>query len=167
MNSGTVSTSRYMSVGMRCRDRCGERRHAARLLRQRASIRPSTTENRKATDVSLKPSISPAALVAAAVLVVSLIIPGASLARPERSPARAAAKCGVGSGEGYGYTYVTSLQVTGTTCATGIAVVRSKAKLKGWQCTRTVLDKSPVQYDAREKCSSGKRQVVYVYTQNT
>lgn len=117
--------------------------------------------------MSLKPSLRSAALLSAALLVTSLTIPAELLARAARSPSHAAAKCGVGSGEGYGYTYVTSLQVSGTTCATGTAVVRSKAKLKGWQCTRTVLDKSPVQYDAREKCLSGKRQVIYVYTQNT
>jgi hypothetical protein len=113
---------------------------------------------------ALKLSTSLVALLAAALLAGSLAASGAALAGASKSAGR---KCSVGSGEGYGYTYLTSLQVTGTSCATGVKVVRSKASLKGWRCTRKVLDKSPVQYDARETCRSGKRQVVYGFTQNT
>jgi hypothetical protein len=80
---------------------------------------------------------------------------------------QAAASCSVGSGEGYGYTYLTTLTVTRTSCSTGKTLVRHKGRVRGWHCGRKVLDRSSVQYDARETCSKGRSRVVYNYTENT
>jgi hypothetical protein len=90
-----------------------------------------------------------------------------AFASPQTVPARIASACNVGSGEGYGYAYLTSLSVERTSCATGKSLVRHKGKLPGWHCSRKVLDRSPVQYDARESCSSGDRRVTYGFTENT
>jgi hypothetical protein len=70
-----------------------------------------------------------------------------------------------------GPSYVTSLSVRHVSCRTGKAVVRSYHKhhghVSGWSCHRTILDKSPAQYDARVKCSRGAKRVNWTYTQNT
>jgi hypothetical protein len=100
-----------------------------------------------------------------AAMLGPLVLAGAILTAT--SPADAATKCGVGSGEGYGYTYLTSLTVTRTTCTTGKSVVRHRGGVAGWHCSNKVLDRSPVQYDARMTCTSGSRRVVFGYTQNT
>jgi hypothetical protein len=109
-------------------------------------------------------SFSRIALIGA-VGAAALAFVGSAAAGPPT--ARTAATCSVGTGEGYGYTYLTSLSVKGTTCATGKTVVRHKGRLQGWRCTKKVLQRSGIQYVARESCSSGSRRVTYVYTQNT
>jgi hypothetical protein len=100
------------------------------------------------------------AVLAAAILTLS----ASAFASPQ---ARIASACSVGSGEGYGYAYLTSLSVKRTSCSTGKSLVRHKGRLRGWHCSRKVLQRSSVQYDARESCSSGSRRVTYVYAQNT
>jgi hypothetical protein len=98
-------------------------------------------------------------------VVVALVLPSAV---PARTPlAHAARTCGVGSGRGYGYSYLTSLSVHNTTCSTGRYVARHHGHVSGWSCSRKVLDRSPVQYDARVTCKRGSRTVQWTYTQNT
>lgn len=81
--------------------------------------------------------------------------------------AQVAGGCGVGGGQGYGYSYLTSLKVSGTSCATGRRLARHHGNARGWRCHRTIVDRSRVQYDARMSCSSGHRRVWWTYTQNT
>ena len=81
--------------------------------------------------------------------------------------AQAATGCNVGTGTGYGYSYLTSLSVRRTGCATGRTVVKHHGHVRGWSCQKKRLDTSPVQYDDRETCRSGARQVVWTFTQNT
>ena len=107
----------------------------------------------------------PPALAAAALLAVALAAAPVAVAREHR--ARAAAGCGVGSGTGYGYSYLTSLHVQGTTCAVGRTVARKHGHVSGWSCAKRILDRSPVQYDARVTCHSGSRAVTWTFTQNT
>lgn len=78
-----------------------------------------------------------------------------------------AAYCGVGSGQGYGYAYLISLSVKRTSCATGKSLVRHKGNLSGWHCSKKIIARSSVQYDARMSCSKGSRRVTYIYAQNT
>ena len=73
----------------------------------------------------------------------------------------------MGAGKGYGYSYLTSLTVRGTNCATGRGVVARHGHVPGWGCSKKRLATSPVQYDDRETCHSGSRQVVWTFTQNT
>jgi hypothetical protein len=84
-----------------------------------------------------------------------------------RSVAHTAGTCSVGSGRGYGYSYLTYLWVYKTNCSTGRNVARHHGHVKGWGCKKKILDRSPVQYDAKVTCRSGKRQVQWTYTQNT
>jgi hypothetical protein len=81
--------------------------------------------------------------------------------------AHVAGRCSVGSGRGYGYSYLTYLWVSRISCSTGKYVARHHGKVRGWRCTKTILDRSSVQYDAKVSCSSGRRQVRWIFTQNT
>ena len=102
-----------------------------------------------------------------ALSAVILAIAAAAGGSAQAATAHAARSCGVGNGEGYGYTYLLSLSVRNTNCSTGKSVVRHHGHLRGWRCSRKVLDRSPTQYDAKMSCSSGRRRVYYTYTQNT
>jgi hypothetical protein len=101
------------------------------------------------------------------VLTVTLLLAAVASAAARSPAAHAAQGCGVGAGKGYGYSYLTSLTVRQTSCATGRTVVKHHGHLSGWSCTKKRLDTSPVQYDDRETCHSGARQVVWTFTQNT
>jgi hypothetical protein len=106
-------------------------------------------------------------MAAAAVSLLSLAtLPALAAARPSVR-AHVARGCSVGSGHGYGYSYLTSLRVSHTSCATGRVIARHHGRVRGWSCTRRRLDSSPVQYDERVSCRSGRRQVVWTYTENT
>ena len=92
----------------------------------------------------------------------------AALAAAARSPqAHAAGSCRVGNYYGYGYSYLTSIRVTNASCRVGRTVAKRHGHIRGWSCRRKKLDSSPVQYDARVTCHSGRRTVVWTYTQNT
>jgi hypothetical protein len=107
-----------------------------------------------------------ARLLAPIVLVVTPL--AAAPASSARTPiAQVAGKCNVGSGRNDGYSYVTSLSVRSTNCATGLKLAKHHGHLNGWGCKRKVLDRSPVQYDARMTCKSAAKQVVWTFTQNT
>ncbi len=100
-------------------------------------------------------------------LTVALSVGTVASAAALSPAAQAARGCGVGAGKGYGYSYLTSLTVRQTSCATGRSVVKHHGNLSGWSCQKKRLDTSPVQYDDRETCHSGTRQVVWTFTQNT
>lgn len=96
--------------------------------------------------------------------------------------AHASRSCSLaGSYRSLGPTYVTSLSVRNTSCATGKRVVRAYYRCRiasggrrgrchhrvlGFRCSER-RSSSPVQFDARVTCSSGSRRVTHVYTQNT
>ncbi len=96
----------------------------------------------------------------------------------------AATKCSVkGKEQKLGTTYVTTLKVTGVSCASGESVVkafhacrhkrgaagRCSAKVKGYACSekRPAALKGPISYDADVTCKNGARRVVHHYQQNT
>lgn len=108
-------------------------------------------------------------LLAAMLLIALLVVAAATAASGSARPrtAQAAGSCGVGSGRNDGYSYVTSLSVRKTSCARGLTLAKHHGHLNGWGCKRKVLDRSPVQYDARMTCHSGAKQVVWTFTQNT
>ena len=97
------------------------------------------------------------------VVLALAAVPAASA----RAVAHTAGNCGVGSGRGYGYSYLTFLWVYKTSCATGKSVAKQHGHARGWSCSKKILDKSPVQYDAKVTCKSGRREVQWTYTQNT
>lgn len=80
--------------------------------------------------------------------------------------AHSAGTCHVGNSRGYGYSYLTWLWVNRTSCATGRNVAKHHGHLNGWHCKKHTIDNSPVQYDAKVTCKSGRRQVQWTYTQN-
>jgi hypothetical protein len=95
---------------------------------------------------------------------MALALSSAVSARPA---AHAAGTCGVGNGKGFGYSYLTYLWVYKASCGTGKTVARHHGHVAGWHCKKKILDRSPVQYDAKVTCGSGQRQVQWTYTQNT
>ncbi len=103
----------------------------------------------------------------AGVLTAAMLLLAVASAAAQSPAARAARGCAVGAGTGYGYSYLTSLTVRQTSCATGRSVVKHHGRVGGWSCTKKRLDTSPVQYDDRETCHSGARQVVWTFTENT
>jgi hypothetical protein len=101
-------------------------------------------------------------------LVLVLTALGATSMASAGSPvAHAAGRCSVGSGRGYGYSYLTYLWVSRTSCSNGSYVAKHHGKVRGWRCSKKILDRSSVQYDAKVSCSSGRRQVRWIFTQNT
>jgi hypothetical protein len=92
---------------------------------------------------------------------------GASAALAHGPAAHAAASCSVGSGEHvYGYTYLFPIKVSHTGCSTGKNVVKHHGHVRGWHCSTKTLANSPTQVQARETCTSGRKSVVWTYSQN-
>ncbi len=96
--------------------------------------------------------------------------------------AHAAKRCSVrGVERKLGPSYVTSLAVRGTSCRNGKKLVtayyRCRVRSAGARghCRRRVLgyrcserrEGIPVQFDARVRCSKGRKHVTHTYTQNT
>jgi hypothetical protein len=95
--------------------------------------------------------------------------------------AHAAGKCHL-SNHDYGHlgaSYVTSLSVKGVSCKTGKSVVRAYHKCRsrggwmgkcghaaGYSCSRRILDRSSVAYDAKVTCKRGGKRVVHTYQEN-
>ena len=103
-----------------------------------------------------------------ALLLFAVLALAPTAAASARAPvAHTAGNCAVGSGHGYGYSYLTFLWVYKTSCATGKSVVKQHGHVRGWSCSKKILDRSPVQYDAKVTCKSGRREVQWTYTQNT
>jgi hypothetical protein len=87
---------------------------------------------------------------------------------PARGPvAHAAGKCRIGNSRSYGYSYLTFLWQYRTTCGVAHYVAKHHGHVRGWHCSRKILDKSPVQYDATVTCHGGRREVQWSFTQNT
>jgi hypothetical protein len=103
-------------------------------------------------------------LILSIVLIAAAVAATTSSARPA---AHAAGRCNTGSRRNLGYTYVTSLKVSRTSCSNGKKLVKHHGKLAGWHCSRKLLDRSPVQFDARMTCKSGGRNVTWTFTQDT
>jgi hypothetical protein len=81
--------------------------------------------------------------------------------------AHAATSCSVGSGEHvYGYFYIYPIKVTNTNCATGKNVAKHHGHLRGWHCNQKTLANSATERIAQESCTSGRKKVVYKFTQN-
>jgi hypothetical protein len=106
-------------------------------------------------------------LVSTLLVATSLTLSIAAASGAHSPQAQAAKGCGVGSGQGYGYSYLTSLIVTNTSCSTGRNVAHHHGHVRGWHCTKTRLDTSPVQYDEKVACKNGSRRVKWTFTQNT
>jgi hypothetical protein len=96
----------------------------------------------------------------------TVVLAMAAVASASSPTARVASGCGVGAGRGFGYTYLTSLSVKKIGCANGRSVVKHRGG-KGWRCTKKRLASSSTQYDDRESCRSGSRQVVWTFTEDT
>jgi hypothetical protein len=89
----------------------------------------------------------------------------ASVAFAHAPAAHAAASCG-GTGRNVdGYTYLSSLTVSHTSCSTGRNVVKHHGHLSGWHCSKKTQTSS-IQVQGRETCKSGRKSVVWTYTQN-
>jgi hypothetical protein len=78
-----------------------------------------------------------------------------------------------------GATYVTSLSVKKVSCAKGKGVVKAYQSCRrsrgymgrcgsaaGYSCSRRILDKNSVTYDAKVTCKKGGKRVVHTYQQN-
>jgi hypothetical protein len=102
-----------------------------------------------------------------ALLSASAMLAGSAVAVAHQPVARTAGSCSVGTGHGFGYTYLVTLSVRGTNCATGKSVAKRHGRVSGWSCGKKRLQTSPVQYDDRETCTSGSRRVQWTFTQNT
>jgi hypothetical protein len=120
------------------------------------------------------------ALLALAVLALATAGTAAAAGSPQ---AHAAKSCTLSSYEQrhLGASYVTSLSVKGTTCASGKSLVRAfnacrhssggarghcKRTVSGYKCSES-RSGIKVQYDSRTACVNGSRKVNFTYTQNT
>jgi hypothetical protein len=127
-----------------------------------------------------RPTVSAALLALTAAIALA---PGAHAA--SAPVAQAAGACQVPSdGHGWGPTYVLSLTVKGTSCATGKSLVKAydacrikhggkagkcpaSTKVLGFRCTETRGDAIPTQFDAKVSCTKGSARVTHAYTQFT
>ena len=91
---------------------------------------------------------------------LALVFAAAAVGAPAQAPqAHIARTCSVGSGENEGYSYLTWLWTSRRTCTQAKNLAVHHGRLHGWVCKRTVLDRSPVQYDAKEICKSGRAEI--------
>ena len=104
----------------------------------------------------------------------ALLAPAASAAGPT---ATASKTCGVGDSRSYGTTYVTSIDVSNTSCRGGKRLVRAFhacrpgksgkcPSVKGYSCTEKRY-KGRTQYDSNVTCRNGSKTVKHAYTQFT
>ncbi|HEU4658392.1 MAG TPA: hypothetical protein VFR97_12740 [Capillimicrobium sp.] len=122
-----------------------------------------------------------AAAIAGA-LAATVALPSLPAASADTPIASAAGACKVGDGRGLGPTYVTSLRVSGTSCATGKKVVRAyyqcrvrnggkrgrcTSKVLGFRCSERRGSSIPTQFDAKVTCRKGGATVKHAYTQFT
>lgn len=91
----------------------------------------------------------------------------ASAAFASTPRAHATATCPVGNGEHkYGYFYIYPIVVRNTSCATGKNVAKHHGHLSGWHCSQKTLANSATERIGQESCTSGRKKVVYKFTQN-
>ncbi len=121
-----------------------------------------------------------ATTLAATLLAVAMIVPGAAPAAAQH-----ATKCALSAHDQrhLGASYVTSLEVAGTTCAKGKGVTlafnkcrtaggkpqgKCNRKVGHYTCTEKRYDAVPgVQYSSKVTCVWGSKRVLSTYTQNT
>ena len=108
----------------------------------------------------------------AAAAVIATVGAALAFAGPATShpvAAHAASTCPLSKKDwtSFGYSYMEKLWVYGTSCSTGRYVAKKHGHVKGWRCSTQKLDSSPVQYNAKETCTSSRQKVVWQYTQNT
>ena len=127
----------------------------------------------------LKRGLAPAT-VAIAVSGVAWL-PSVSAARTVRAHAAATTCTLPGQGRTLGATYVEKLTVSGTSCSTGVSLIkqynacRKKAGGVAGKCTKTILgykftekrDSSPIAFTALVTAKNGSKVVNFTYTQNT
>jgi hypothetical protein len=102
------------------------------------------------------------------VIAVLALSPLAATALAHQPVAHAAGHCSVGSGVNkWGYTYIYPLTTTHVGCGTADKVAKKHGKVHGWHCSTKRLQTSSIQYTSRTTCKSGRRKVVWVYSQNT
>ncbi len=115
-----------------------------------------------------------------AILFAFALAPAGGYAGPI---ARMASGCSIPhKGEHLGPTYLTSLSVTGTSCSTGLIVVREyhncqlkhggvkakcTAKVNGFSCQEKRGPSIPTEFYSTVSCQSGTRRVNYKYSQFT
>jgi hypothetical protein len=116
--------------------------------------------------------LAPALVLSALLLIVA--VPELAIAGPIATASRS---CEVGSGRGYGTTYLLTLSVRHTSCASGKDVVRAfhacrrgkagrcSRRVLGYRCSERRFNKSRVSYDGRVTCEKGRRVVRHTYTQ--
>ena len=116
----------------------------------------------------------------AAALLAAILVPAAAPAAQ-----RGATKCALSTHDQrhLGASYVTSLSVSGTSCAKGKEVTlafnqcrtaagkpqgKCKRKVMKFSCTEKRYDAVPgVQYSSKVTCTRGSKRVYSTYTQNT
>jgi hypothetical protein len=96
--------------------------------------------------------------------------------------ANAAANCSVGSGQHDGPTYLTALSVSGTSCGTGLAVVKAyhacqlkhggvkgtcSSTVDGFRCTEKRGPSIATEFISSVSCTSHAKRVAYKYEQFT
>jgi hypothetical protein len=121
-------------------------------------------------------------LVALVVLALATATAPPAIAGSDGPTASAAARCSLkGKERRLGPTYVTSLSVTGVSCATGEKVVKDyyrcrvrhggrkghcRSRVRGFRCTEK-RESISTQFDARVSCRKGSDRVKHDYTQFT
>jgi hypothetical protein len=132
--------------------------------------------------------VVPVSVVARAVVLTLLaacaaILPAAASASGGAPVAQAAGSCKVPKGgRGLGPTYVTSLRVTGTSCSSGVKLVKAyyrcrvrnggrkgtcKGGVQGFRCSEKRSSVITTQFDAKVSCRKGSARVDHSYTQFT
>jgi len=126
---------------------------------------------------------STSALLAAVALSAALPAVASSESSGPGPQAGAARACNIsGQEDSLGATYVTTLRVSGTTCANAKKVVRAfhacrrrnggsdgrcRSRVFDYRCSERRLNVIRSQYDARVRCTKPGREVFHTYTQNT
>jgi ABC-type sugar transport system substrate-binding protein len=107
------------------------------------------------------------AVAAVAMVGATLALAAPASSHPARAQAASTCPLSQKDWKSFGYSYMQKLWVYGTSCTEGRYVAKKHGKVKGWRCSTKKLDSSPVQYNAKETCTSGRSKVVWQYTQNT
>lgn len=115
-----------------------------------------------------------------AALLASMAI--AATASAQAPTASASKSCALTSSQQFhsGATYLLTLNVSHTTCSSGLKVEKAfqscrratagkttcKKHVLGYSCKQSLIDSSKKQYDARVTCTAGSKVVKFTYTQN-
>jgi hypothetical protein len=116
-------------------------------------------------------------------LTIACCAAAVALSSGNAAASRASVKCAIpGNGENLGPTYLNALSVTGTTCTTGLAVVRTyhdcqlqrggvkatcSSPVDGFRCVETRGPSIPTEFYSTVSCSDHAKRVHYKYSQFT